>query len=43
MIVYNNIVSSEGKNKYSKYIEDFCNTEMTYKSSADVIAQILMA
>jgi hypothetical protein len=43
MIVYNNIVSSEGKNKYSKYIEDFCNTEMTYKSSADAIAQILMA
>jgi hypothetical protein len=41
MVIYNNIVSSEGKNKYSKYIEDFCNTEMTYKSSTDAIAQIL--
>jgi hypothetical protein len=41
MIIYNNIVSSQGKNKSSKYIEDFCNTEMTYKSSTDAIAQIL--
>ena len=41
MVIYNNIVSSQGKNKYSKYIEDFCNTEMTYKSSTDAIAQIL--
>jgi hypothetical protein len=42
-IIYNNIVSSEGKNKYSKYIEDFCNTEITYRSSTDAIAQILWA
>jgi hypothetical protein len=41
MVIYNNIVSSQGKNKYSKYIEDFCNTEITYKSSTDAIAQIL--
>jgi hypothetical protein len=43
MVIYNNIVSSEGKNKYSKYIEDFCNTEMTYRNSTDAIAQILWA
>jgi len=41
MVIYNNIVSSQGKNKYCKYIEDFCNTEITYKSSTDTIAQIL--
>ena len=42
MIIYNNIVSSEeGKNKYSKYIEDFCNKETTYRSSTKAIAQIL--
>jgi hypothetical protein len=41
MVIYNNIVSSEGKNKYSKYIEDLSITEMTYKSSKDAIAQIL--
>ena len=43
MIIYNNIVSSEGKNKYSKYIEDFCNKEMTSTSSTEAIAQILWA
>ena len=42
MIIYDNIVSSEeGKNKYSKYIEDFCNKETTYRSSTKAIAQIL--
>ena len=43
MVIYNNIVSSEGKNKYSKYIEDFCNKEMTSTSSTEAIAQILWA
>ena len=42
MIIYDNILSSEeGKNKYSKYIEDFCNKETTYRSSTKAIAQIL--
>lgn len=43
MVIYNNIVSSKGKNKYSKYIEDFCNKETTYRSSTEAIAQILWA
>ena len=43
MVIYNNIVSSEGKNKYSKYIEDFSITEKTYRSSTEAIAQILWA
>jgi hypothetical protein len=43
MVIYNYIVSSKGKNKYSKYIEDICNTEMTYRNSADAITQILWA
>ena len=43
MVIYNNIVSSEGKNKYSKYIEDFSITEITYRSSTEAIAQILWA
>ena len=41
MVIYNNIVSSEGKNKYSKYIEDLSITETTYRSSTNAIAQIL--
>ena len=43
MVIYNNIVSSKGKNKYSKYIEDFSITEITYRSSTEAIAQILWA
>ena len=43
MIIYNNIVSGEGKNKYSKYIEDLSITEKTYRSSTEAIAQILWA
>jgi len=42
-IIYNNIVSSEGKNKYSKYIEDFSNKEITYINNTNAIAQILWA
>jgi len=41
MVIYNNIVSSEGKNKYSKYIENLSITETTYRSSTNAIAQIL--
>jgi hypothetical protein len=41
MVIYNNIVSSQGKNKYCKYIEDFSIIETTYRSSKDTIAQIL--
>ena len=43
MIIYNNIVSGEGKNKYSKYIEDLSITEKTYRSSTEAITQILWA
>ena len=43
MVIYNNIVSSKGKNKYSKYIEDFSITEITYRSSTEAITQILWA
>lgn len=43
MVIYNNIVSSEGKNKYCKYIEDFSIIETTYRNSTEAIAQILWA
>ena len=40
-IIYNNLLSSEGKDKFADYVDDLCNIKMNYKNSEEVAMRIL--
>ena len=40
-IIYNNLLSSEGKDKFADYVDDLCNIKMNYTNSEAVAMRIL--
>lgn len=40
-IIYNNLLSSEGKDKFADYVDDICNIKMNYTNSEAVAMRIL--
>ena len=40
-IIYNNLLSSRGKDKFADYVDDLCNIKMNYTNSEEVAMRIL--
>ena len=40
-IIYNKLLSSKGKDKFAKYVDDLCDTKIDYKNSEEVAMRIL--